>query len=76
MHSIEPAGFARGPIDWFISNQDVYAAGFRDKWAEQSKDNRNADLRKPSIKIYRLDDLSSKKSLSNNKQIKRCQIKL
>lgn len=42
--SIEAAGLARDPSDWFIFKHDVYGARFRDKWAEESKDDENADL--------------------------------
>ncbi|KAE9309349.1 hypothetical protein PF008_g20726 [Phytophthora fragariae] len=48
----EAAGFARDPSDWFISKHDVYGARFRDKWAEESKDDENADL----LNLSALDD--------------------
>ena len=58
MHSIEAAGFARDPSDWFIAKHDVYGARFREKWAEESKDDENADLLNLSALYDALDDIN------------------
>eukprot|EP00644_Phytophthora_capsici_P016787 jgi/Phyca11/131700/e_gw1.111.63.1 len=58
MHSIEAAGFARDPSDWFIAKHDVYGAGFREKWAEESKDDENVDLLNLSALDDALDDIN------------------
>ncbi|GMF12043.1 unnamed protein product [Phytophthora lilii] len=58
MHSIEAAGFARDPSDWFIAKHDVYGARFREKWAEESKDDENADLLNLSALDDALDDIN------------------
>ncbi|GMF26900.1 unnamed protein product [Phytophthora lilii] len=58
MHSIEAAGFARDPNDWFIAKHNVYGARFREKWAEESKDDENADLLNLSALDDALDDIN------------------
>ncbi|KAE9028157.1 hypothetical protein PF010_g9565 [Phytophthora fragariae] len=58
MYSIEAAGFARDPSDWFTSKHDVYGARFREKWAEESKDDENADLLSLSALDDALDDIN------------------
>ncbi|KAG3080877.1 hypothetical protein PI125_g20318 [Phytophthora idaei] len=37
MLSVEAAGFAQNPSEWFIAKHDVYSAKFREKWSEIRK---------------------------------------
>lgn len=58
MHIIKAAGFARDPSYWLIFKHGVYVARFRGKWADESKDDENADLMNLSALDDALDDIN------------------
>ncbi|KAG6945255.1 hypothetical protein JG687_00017400, partial [Phytophthora cactorum] len=57
MCSMEAAGFAQNPSEWFIAKHDVYGAKFREKWSENSKESSDEeDLFNLSVLDDALDD--------------------
>ncbi|KAG2989822.1 hypothetical protein PC129_g20675 [Phytophthora cactorum] len=59
MRSVEAAGFAQNPSEWFIAKHDVYGAKFREKWSENSKESSDEeDLFNLSVLDDALDDVN------------------
>ncbi|GMF56313.1 unnamed protein product [Phytophthora fragariaefolia] len=58
MNSVEAAGFANEPTDWFIAKHDVYGSKFRERWADESKEDDNTDRLNLSVLDDALDDIN------------------
>ncbi|KAG2775462.1 hypothetical protein PC129_g20192 [Phytophthora cactorum] len=59
MSSVEAAGFAQNPSEWFIAKHDVYDIKFREKWSENSKESLDEeDLFNLSVLDDALDDVN------------------
>ncbi|GMF43868.1 unnamed protein product [Phytophthora fragariaefolia] len=58
MNSVEAAGFANEPTDWFIAKQDVYGSRFRERWGDESKEDDDTDTVNWSVLDDALDDIN------------------
>ncbi|GMF19119.1 unnamed protein product [Phytophthora fragariaefolia] len=58
MNSVEAAGFASEPTDSLIAKHDVYGSKFRERWADESKEDDDTDMLNLSVLGDAHDDIN------------------